>query len=247
MSSYPPQQPPQQPPGGYPSPGGYPPSGQPGMPPQPSGQPGQYGQPPPQYGQPGQYSQPPQYAAPGQAVPPYGQYPAPPPGQPGYQWGGGAPAYPFATFGQRLGALLIDVLVLLAIIAIPYGIAFALLSSSIKTTQTRTGTVTTTNGATLTLAVILFIIVGVLSLLYEPLQTARKNDKNGQTVGRRALKIRITNLQGGPITTGQAWGRFLFRAFFSGSIFYLGYLWVLWDPMKQGWHDKVANTLVLRA
>lgn len=26
----------------------------------------------------------------------------------------------------------------------------------------------------------------------------------------------------------------------------LGFLWVAWDPRKQGWHDKMANTLVVR-
>lgn len=25
----------------------------------------------------------------------------------------------------------------------------------------------------------------------------------------------------------------------------LGYLWVLWDPRRQGWHDKMANTVVV--
>jgi uncharacterized RDD family membrane protein YckC len=26
----------------------------------------------------------------------------------------------------------------------------------------------------------------------------------------------------------------------------LGYLWALWDPRRQGWHDKMAGTLVVR-
>ncbi|WP_052480886.1 RDD family protein [Gilvimarinus agarilyticus] len=26
----------------------------------------------------------------------------------------------------------------------------------------------------------------------------------------------------------------------------LGFLWILWDPRKQGWHDKLARTLVIR-
>lgn len=28
--------------------------------------------------------------------------------------------------------------------------------------------------------------------------------------------------------------------------FGLGFFWVLWDPRKQGWHDKLANTVVVR-
>jgi uncharacterized RDD family membrane protein YckC len=26
----------------------------------------------------------------------------------------------------------------------------------------------------------------------------------------------------------------------------LGALWVLWDPRQQGWHDKLAGTMVVR-
>jgi len=61
---------------------------------------------------------------------------------------------------------------------------------------------------------------------------------------------------GGPITTGQAWGRYLFKQFVIGSLAgaftgglatLLNYLWMLWDSNKQCWHDKIANTLVLRA
>lgn len=26
----------------------------------------------------------------------------------------------------------------------------------------------------------------------------------------------------------------------------LGFLWVIWDPQRQGWHDKIARTVVIR-
>ena len=28
---------------------------------------------------------------------------------------------------------------------------------------------------------------------------------------------------------------------------FLGILWVAWDPRKQGWHDKIAGTVVIRS
>lgn len=28
----------------------------------------------------------------------------------------------------------------------------------------------------------------------------------------------------------------------SGIPCYLGYLWVIWEQAKQGWHDKIAST-----
>lgn len=199
--------------------------------------------PPPAYGQPGPYG------APGQAVPPYTQYPPPMPGQPGYQWGAAAPTYPFASFGQRLAGLVIDGLIVAAIVLIPTIIATVMIVSSVDTYDNIDGTKSAEvgNGGLLAFGIIIAIIGVILAFLYEPVLTARKGERNGQTPGRQVMNIRITNLQGGPISTGQAWGRSLFRQFISGSLFYLGYLWMLWDPMKQAWHDKVANTVVLRA
>ena len=217
----------------YPPPlGGYPPPTPPGYGPPPAGPPGS--------GYPGA---PPPY--PGGAIPPYQQYQAPLPGQPGYQWGAGAPAYNFANFGQRLVSVIIDGLILTALVAIPTIIGIVLIANSVSTDAD--GNSEVTNGTLIGIAVLFFIIAFIIAVLYEPLLTARKGPKNGQTPGRSVAGIRITNLQGGPIGAGQAWGRYLFKAFFSGSVFYLGYLWMLWDTNKQGWHDKIANTLVLKA
>lgn len=232
MSAYPPQQP-----GAYPPQGGYPPP--PGYGPPPAGQPGYPGAPSPY---------------PGGALPPYQQYQAPLPGQMGYQWGTGAPAYPFASFWARVGALIIDGLVMLLIAAIPVIAGIALIVNSVDT-NTFDNSTEVTNGGALAGGIVLIIIGWILALLYEPLMTARKGAHNGQTLGRQAAGIRITNLQGGPITTGQAWGRFLFKQFvvngigsFTGGLAsLLNYLWMLWDSNKQCWHDKIANTLVLKA
>ena len=32
----------------------------------------------------------------------------------------------------------------------------------------------------------------------------------------------------------------------SGLACGLGYLWMLWDPQRQTWHDKAAGTYVVR-
>ena len=51
---------------------------------------------------------------------------------------------------------------------------------------------------------------------------------------------------GGPIGYSRALVRFLMRII-SGAVFYLGYLWMLWDKEKQCWHDKAANDVVVPA
>jgi uncharacterized RDD family membrane protein YckC len=69
----------------------------------------------------------------------------------------------------------------------------------------------------------------------------------GQTVGMMALNIRVVDTAtGGPIGYGRSFLRWLMMLI--GAIpLYLGWFWMIWDPQKQTWHDKVANTYVVPA
>jgi uncharacterized RDD family membrane protein YckC len=67
----------------------------------------------------------------------------------------------------------------------------------------------------------------------------------GQTFGKRAMGIRVIDFNsGGPIGYGRGVARYLGRIL-SSLVCYLGYLWMLWDPEKQTWHDKIATTVVV--
>jgi uncharacterized RDD family membrane protein YckC len=69
----------------------------------------------------------------------------------------------------------------------------------------------------------------------------------GQTPGDAALSIRVIDLQaGGPIGYPRAFIRWLV-SIVSALVFLLGYLWMLWDPEKQTWHDKAAGSVVVPA
>ncbi|MCR9279435.1 MAG: RDD family protein [Pseudomonadaceae bacterium] len=46
-------------------------------------------------------------------------------------------------------------------------------------------------------------------------------------------------------STGQLIGRY-FSYIPATLVFFLGFLWIAWDPLKQGWHDKLAGTMVVR-
>jgi uncharacterized RDD family membrane protein YckC len=67
----------------------------------------------------------------------------------------------------------------------------------------------------------------------------------GQTVGKRMMGIRVIDFGGGgSIGYGRAFIRWIGR-FVSTIVFLLGYLWMLWDPERQTWHDKFANSVVV--
>ena len=67
----------------------------------------------------------------------------------------------------------------------------------------------------------------------------------GTTVGGIILGLRVVRLDGQPITFAVALVRALAGAF-SVAVLFLGFLWSAWDPDKQGWHDKIAGTVVVR-
>jgi uncharacterized RDD family membrane protein YckC len=59
------------------------------------------------------------------------------------------------------------------------------------------------------------------------------------------MGIRVIDFGGGgSVGYGRAFIRWIGR-FVSTIVFLLGYLWMLWDPERQTWHDKFANSVVV--
>lgn len=200
-----------------------------------NGYPPQGGQPPPEgYPQGGQPQQPgyPQHP---QQQGGYGQYPQTP--NP-YQSG---PSGPRANFGQRLGAYILDVL----IIGIPTAIVFGLLGGFDDLGEDANQFRAFGSGDDF-----LFALFGLaVTLAYF---TLLEGSSTGQTIGKKALSIRVVGQDTGqPIGNGRALGRNAVRSL-PGYLPVVGLfwglldgLWMLWDKEKQTLHDKAAKTLVV--
>ena len=68
---------------------------------------------------------------------------------------------------------------------------------------------------------------------------------NGQTLGMKAMKIKLCGTDGTyPIGYGKGFLRWI-GMIISGLVIYIGFLWILIDKDKQGWHDKIAGTYVV--
>ena len=65
------------------------------------------------------------------------------------------------------------------------------------------------------------------------------------TVGKRVCRLRVTDLSGRRIGIGRALGRYLGK-FVSALLLGIGFLMVGWTRRKQGLHDLMADTLVMR-
>ena len=138
----------------------------------------------------------------------------------GMPLGGATPtsAMAYAGFGRRMIAVILDAIIL-SIPAVCLGFA----SSSGKAGG---------SGSNI-----------LVTILYEGLLIALWN---GQTIGKLAMGIRVVTASGAPVPVGKAFARPGMKLV-SCVALGLGYLWMLWDPNKQTWHDKVAKTYVVKA
>lgn len=68
----------------------------------------------------------------------------------------------------------------------------------------------------------------------------------GQTPGKMAFSIKVVNAQGDRPGLGGAALREVLGKLISTIGLFLGFLWIAWDREKQGWHDKIASTHVVK-
>jgi len=67
----------------------------------------------------------------------------------------------------------------------------------------------------------------------------------GATPGKLAISAKIVDAHtGGAASTGRLVGRY-FAYLISALPFFIGFVWIAIDRRKQGWHDKIAGTMVV--
>lgn len=67
----------------------------------------------------------------------------------------------------------------------------------------------------------------------------------GTSVGGIIVQLRVTRADGAPLQFVDALVRGL-SSLFSMAVLGLGFLWILRDPERQAWHDKIAGTYVVK-
>lgn len=72
-----------------------------------------------------------------------------------------------------------------------------------------------------------------------------ESSKAQATIGKMALSLKVTDMEGNRISFGRATGRF-FGKFISEIILMIGFMMAGWTEKKQALHDMMADTLVIR-
>jgi uncharacterized RDD family membrane protein YckC len=128
----------------------------------------------------------------------------------------------YASFWERFAAAFIDGLILL----VPNLLITYLMTGSLINRQ-------------------YFNPPGIVNIVIAWLYSALQESSGKQaTIGKRAMNIKVTNMNGERPSFGQATGRH-FGKLVSFIIIFIGYLMMLWNPKKQTLHDMMAGTLVL--
>jgi uncharacterized RDD family membrane protein YckC len=151
-----------------------------------------------------------------------------------------APVWELSGWWRRVGASFIDGMVLW----IPLTAIFAIIDSD---------TVDPTKNTTTSLDLVQVLVGAVVTAVYfMVVMTAW----NGQTVGKRALEIRVVREDGQPMDPKFAFYR---QTLVIGVLFswlallllyiptFFNYLWPLWDEKHQALHDKIVHSRVVRA
>ena len=92
------------------------------------------------------------------------------------------------------------------------------------------------------ISTVLWIFGAVLSLGYAVFFTGYC----GQTPGKMALRIKVIRTDGSQISYGRAALREIPGKFISSILLAIGYIMVAFDRHKQGLHDKIADTYVIK-
>ncbi len=180
-------------------------------------------------------------AYPGTAAPSPGMGAFPDAGY-GYAPPGGAPlgyyaqqtqTFAYAGFWARFAAAFIDGLIV--------GVPFFLLGLALGAAQGTTPGQPTSPGMTAASAGLNLLNL-IVAWLYEALQIS---SPAMATIGKRALGIVVTDVNGQRIGFGRATGRH-FAKFISGCTLLIGYIMAAFTEKKQALHDIMAGTLVLR-
>ncbi len=153
---------------------------------------------------------------------------------------GPAPGVEYAPHGDRFLAYLVDCVIVIAIAAVLL-IVIGVVFLEWATAASGGATVEISAGALFATFVLLLVVL-LLILLYFPFFWAR----GGQTPGMWLFGLRVVrDRDGGRI----GWGTALLRTlgmYAASAVFYLGFIWILIDKRRRGFHDLIAGTVVVK-
>ncbi|WP_089729581.1 RDD family protein [Candidatus Thiosymbion oneisti] len=135
----------------------------------------------------------------------------------------------FGGFWIRVGASFIDIVVLLIPVLL---ISFLFRAVTPATDEME--------------IVVVELMDAILNIIVYWIYFAALHSSSWQaSVGKKVVNLKVVDKNGNRISFGRATGRY-FASFISALILGIGYMMVGWTKRKQGLHDMMAGTLVIK-
>jgi len=147
------------------------------------------------------------------------------------------PERSYAGFWRRLGAFIIDVLIISLFCAVMAFMAYVAYKVGLAAHQRK---VSFGNAAPL----MSFLTFGVVLLASAYFVVF--HGMGGQTIGKSLLRLRVIGSEQDRVTYGRALLRWVGTVGFGFLSFGMSFLWIIWSREKRGWHDFLARTRVIR-
>ncbi|MGH7802377.1 MAG: RDD family protein [Thermodesulfobacteriota bacterium] len=136
-----------------------------------------------------------------------------------------------AGMGLRIGAFLLDIIILFMVTTLTLWVGFSLGSIVFDIREEKF----------INVIVPLYLILFFLSTTY----FVFLQGFSGKTIGKMLFGIRVIRTDGESIGFWDALIRWV-GYFISLLFIFIGFVWALFDPKRQAWHDKFAETYVVK-
>lgn len=156
------------------------------------------------------------------------------------------PQFHYAGFWKRFVAYLIDSVVLgvaSALVLIPILVAIGLGVFSMNNVDSYNDSETAVGFLLAMLAGYVLLIVGVMVASWLYFAFMESSGLQG-TLGKMAVSIKVTDMNGNRVTFGRATGRY-FAKFISSFTLGIGFMMAGFTQQKQALHDIIAECLVI--
>ena len=149
--------------------------------------------------------------------------------------------YKFAGFWRRLVAYLIDSTIITIVFFVLFMIAmmaFLFGSMSGNSSEWLADLMDPTRASSI--LIFTWIFYAAMTIAY----FTYFHGTTGRTPGKMLLGLQVLSAAGTPISFDIAFLRAV-GYLVSGALFNIGFIWAAFDKRKQGWHDKIADTVVI--
>jgi uncharacterized RDD family membrane protein YckC len=149
--------------------------------------------------------------------------------------------YKFAGFWRRLGAYTVDCAIIFFIFIILASIASLAFFSGAISGNSKNFIAGLADPARFSS---IMILIWIFYIFFNISYFTYFHGTTGRTPGKMLFGLQVISTEGASISFGIAFLRAV-GYLVSGALFNLGFIWVAFDKRKQGWHDKIAGTVVI--